>query len=503
MSKEPDKSMHRCADHATRARTPLAASGPFATSRADLHSVVTPPYGTAARGSAPTCNPVRPLRLIRNATVITLDDAVGEMPRADILIDGERIAAVGPDLTAAEAEIIDAADMVALPGFIDTHRHMWQGVVRHVFPDATLAEYFNNVLRALGPRYRSEDVYIGNLVSALSAIDAGVTTILDWSHIQNSPQHTDAAIAALRDSGMRAVFAYGQSRLAVEPRGKDRNHRYLDEVKRLRSRYFSSDDQLLTLAIAASGPSFSPVEDAVLEWQAARDNAARISVHLGLTPETRDRMHAMHRAGLLQSDTTYIHCTNMSDEVWQIIADTGGTVSLSASVEMQMGHGSPAVQQALDHGIRPSLSVDVETSAPNDLFTQMRTVFAAQRASVHERILAGGLRAPSTVTVRDMLDFAIVQGARANGLGHRTGALTPGKQADVILLRKDRVNVLPLRDAVGAVVLGMDTGNVDSVFVAGKALKRDGKLVGVDLRAIAARAVASQEYVLSGAAPLS
>lgn len=442
----------------------------------------------------------RQRQLIRNASVITVDPALGNLPRADVLIEGERIAAIGPDLSAADAQVIDGANMIAMPGFIDTHRHMWQGAVRQLFPDVTLNQYFEKVLMQLGPIYRPEDVYAGGLLSALSAVDAGITTILDWSHIQNTPQHTDAAIQALKDSGMRAVFGYGQPQLGhTKTLAEDHKHRFPGDIKRLRKQYFATEDQLLTLAMAADGPSFATADKATVEWNAAREVGARISVHLGITHDTLAKMQAMDKAGLLKSDTTYIHCTNLASDAWKIIAATGGTVSIAAAVEMQMGHGMPAIQESLDHGIRPSLSVDVETSSANDLFTQMRAVFALQRALVNDRIGKGEKHPPQLIGVRDVLEFATLQGARANGLERKTGSLTPGKQADLILLRRDRINVAPIADPVGAVVLGMDTGNIDSVFVAGKALKRNGQLVGVDLKALIARVTASQQYLRSRA----
>lgn len=439
-------------------------------------------------------------QIIRGASVISRDAKIGTLPVADILIEGDTIRAIGANLGAVDAEAIDGAGMIAMPGFVDTHRHMWQGAIRRVFPDATLGEYFGQVLAAIGPHYRPDDVHVGNLVSALSAIDAGVTSILDWSHIQNSPAHSDAAIAALQASGIRAVFGYGTPQTGDVAMSDDKKHRYPQDIKRLRATYFNSPDQLLTLALAADGPSFGPVEPAIAEWRAAREVGARISVHI-MGPQTLDNLKVMHGMGLLKDDTTYVHCTNLPDEAWQLLAATGGTVSISSSIEMQMGHGMPAVQAALDHGIRPSLSVDVETSAPNDMFSQMRSVLALQRLNANEAKTVDEARAPALLTASDVLDFATIEGARANGLAARTGSLTPGKQADILLLRTDRINSVPVRrsDPIGAVVLGMDTGNIDSVFVAGRALKRGGKLIGVDLPALTARATASQAYLLEKA----
>jgi cytosine/adenosine deaminase-related metal-dependent hydrolase len=159
----------------------------------------------------------------------------------------------------------------------------------------------------------------------------------------------------------------------------------------------------------------------------------------------------------------------------------------------------PAIQDALDHGFRPSLSVDID--APNDMFTQMRTVFGFQRALSRRYVAQGSDARSPMLKVEDVLEFATLAGAKANGLDHKVGTLAVGKQADVILLRTDRINVLPLKNPVGATVLGMDTGNVDSVFVAGRALKRSGALVGVDIRSISERALASQVYLLSANGP--
>jgi 5-methylthioadenosine/S-adenosylhomocysteine deaminase len=197
----------------------------------------------------------RPL-LIKGGCVLTLDRALGDFERADVLVEGRYIAAVRPDIDAPNAEIIDASEAIVMPGFIDTHRHMWQGILRNILPDASLQDYFQAVQRTIGPHYTPDDVYAGILISALGAIDVGVTTVLDWSHIQNSPEHSDANINALHDSGIRAVFGYGNPDTASGRFWEDTKHRFPDDIKRLRGQYFSSDDQLLTLCLASpSGPS--------------------------------------------------------------------------------------------------------------------------------------------------------------------------------------------------------------------------------------------------------
>lgn len=432
--------------------------------------------------------------LLKGGTVLTLDPTLGNFRGADVLIEGTKIAAVGPNLFGDGAETIDASNMIVMPGFVDTHRHIWEGLLRNIGADVPLEGrhgYVRFVLGKLAPAYRPQDAYAGNLISALGALDSGITTLLDWSHIQGSPEHTDAVIKALQDSGLRAVFAYGF------PWWGDWNDRQPSWFVRAAKEYFSSKDQLLTLALAAPGPEFVDFEVARDHWKLAREVGARLSVHVGVgTYGQEGKVQEMGEAGLLREDTTYIHCTTLNDTEIQMIVDTGGTVSLASPVEMMMGHGMPPIQKFLDRGLRPSLSVDVETNVPADMFTQMRSVISLQHALAFDQILTGKNHAPERITTRDVLAYATIEGARANGLEDKVGSLTPGKQADIILLRTDRINVLPINDPIGAVVWGMDTGNVDSVFIAGKAMKRKGELLHVDWNAVKKMVTDSRDYVV-------
>jgi cytosine/adenosine deaminase-related metal-dependent hydrolase len=432
--------------------------------------------------------------LLKNGCVLTLDSNLGNFTQADVLIEGSKIEAVRPNLAAADAEVIDASNTIVMPGFIDTHRHMWEGILRNIGVDVPLegeVSYLAFILNVLAPVYRPEDAYAGNLVSVLGAIDAGITTVLDWSHIQATPEHADAGIRALQESGIRAVFAYGYPWWKYPDPNQD------DWIRDVAKRYFSSKDQLLTLGMAPPGPEFTPFEMAKSQWELGREVDAHITVHVGVgTAGQHGKLAEMGRAGLLGSDTTYIHCTTLNDEEIQMIVDTGGTVSLASPVEMLMGHGMPPIQRFLDRGLRPSLSIDVETNVPGDMFTQMRSVMSLQRCLVFEQVLQGKDHCPDCITTRDVLEFATIEGARANGLEDKVGTLTPGKEADVIMLRTDRINVMPINDPIGAVVWGMDTSNVDSVFIAGKPMKRNGQLVGVDLNRIQKMVYESRDYVV-------
>ena len=447
-----------------------------------------------------------PRILLRGGIVLTLDDAIGDFTQADVLIEQGKIAAVAPRIQAGGAQVVNCSGMIVAPGFVDTHRHMWQGLLRQVGPDDLLLDYLQLMLMGFATHLTPEEVYLGDLVAALSAMNAGVTTILDWSHINTTPQHSDAVIQALRDAGIRAVYGYGPNFFHPNPA----TNPYPNDVFRLRTQYFSSEDQLLTLALAAAGPQFAGVPFAVVEWNTARQVGARITTHVGVgsdgpgfVKQLADALAAGGHQGL-GPDTTYIHSCTLTDQELDLIAATGGSFSLAVPIEMQMGHGMPPIQRALDRGIPISLSVDVETNQPTDMFAQMHGAFALQRGLKNQehlfrfQIPDPGLEEhrEKLLTTRDVLKLATIGGANATGLGHKVGTLTPGKQADVLLLDASSINVAPLTNATGAVVLGMDTSNVDSVLIAGKFVKRNGKLVGVNLNQVLKRAQAAHDALL-------
>ncbi|HEY7704131.1 MAG TPA: amidohydrolase family protein [Acidimicrobiia bacterium] len=426
-------------------------------------------------------------KLIKGGTVLSLDPHVGDFSPGDVLIEGDKILAVGPNLSNGEVELIDGSGMIVMPGFVDSHRHIWEGLLRNIGTDVPLegrTSYISFVLHKLAPAFRPEDCYIGDLVSALGAIDAGITTLLDWSHIQASPAHTDAIIQALKDSGLRAVFAYGF------PWYGKWEERQPSWFVRAATEHFSTSNQLLTLSLAAPGPEFTDFEITRDHWKLAREAGARITTHVGVGSYGQERkLEEFGFGGLLGPDTTYIHCTTLNDTEIQMIVDTGGTVSLASPVEMMMGHGMPPIQKFLDRGLKPSLSVDVETNVPGDMFNQMRSVISLQRA-----IAADQEKSP--VGAREILEYATIEGARANGLDSKVGTLTPGKQADIVMLRTDRINVTPLNDPATAVVTGMDTGNVDTVLIAGRMMKQGGKLLHVDWPAVRKQAQTARDHVI-------
>jgi len=427
-----------------------------------------------------------------------MDPAVGDLRGGDVLIDGEHIVAVAPRIEAPEAERIDAHNMIVLPGFVDTHRHTWQTCVRHRYADIDPQIYFAEMLGAKGAAFRTDDVYAGTLLGAVSALEGGITTMLDWSHVQNSPEHADAAILGLRDAGIRGVFAHGWPLVDGTSWMFDSQRGHPQDIRRLREQYFSSDDQLLTLAMAARGPEMAQRAVWLDDLRLARELDIRSSIHMGAYARngTVRAISQMHDAGVLGEDLTFVHCCFSAEDEIAMMADAGVSASLGVHCEMNaQGIGDIPFDRLLKVGIKPSLSGDTETKCSGDMFTQMRHAFAYYRSWMggnHSRIE----NAPATISLRDVLEFATLAGARANGLEHKVGSLSPGKQADILLIRGDDLNLTPVSDPVGAVVLAAHPGNVDTVFVAGRAVKRHGSMLHLDLDALRQRARQSQQYIL-------
>jgi 5-methylthioadenosine/S-adenosylhomocysteine deaminase len=436
--------------------------------------------------------------LIRGGHVLSVDPSIGDLPRGDVLIEDGRIAAVQPEIS-ADAEVLDADGFLVIPGFVDTHRHTWEAAIRGSAPNATLDDYFVEILDTFAPHYRAEDVYNSNLAGALECLNAGITTLVDWSHINNTPEHPDAAVQALREVGIRGQYAYGsantsladywyESKIAIP--GAD--------VRRIRDAHFSSDSGLLTMALATRGPGFCQDEVVRAEWALARELGIPITVHvaMGRLAGRFGMVKQLHDLGLLGADTTYIHCCYFSEEEWRLVADSGGTISIAPQVEVQMGHGWPPVMKAIEYGLRPSLSIDVVTTVPGDMFTQIRAAFGAERARVNAVAWQANEPVPETMlTARQMLEMATVNGAHVAGLEDRTGSLTPGKRADVVLLDARALNVAPVIDGAAAVTLSADVSNVDTVIVDGVVRKRHGRLLA-DVDDARRRVESSRDYLV-------
>ena len=440
--------------------------------------------------------------LLKGGTVLSVDPQVGDLPTGDVLIDGDTIAGVEPSID-ADAEVVDCTGRVLIPGFVDTHRHTWEAAIRNCAPNATLDDYFVEVLDTFAPLYRPEDVHASNVAGSLECLNAGITTLVDWSHINNTPDHPDAAVQGLQETGIRALYAYGSANTSIE------KYWYFspeaipgDDVRRIRDTYFSSDKGLLTMGLATRGPGFTQDQVVQSEWGLARELGIPITVHvnMGRLAGRYAMVEQLDRLGLLGPDTTFIHCCYFSEHEWQRVKDTGGTISVAPQVELQMGHGWPPVNKARQFGLRPSLSIDVVTTVPGDMFTQIRAAFGAERARVNAVTWELGTPTPETMlTARDMLTMATLDGAHVAGLEDRTGSLTPGKQADVVVIDATAIGVAPVHDPVAAVTLSADVSNVEHVIVGGVFRKRDFRLVA-DVKAAVSRVQASRDYLVAAAA---
>jgi 5-methylthioadenosine/S-adenosylhomocysteine deaminase len=420
--------------------------------------------------------------LLKGGVVLTLDPQLGDFAQADVLIEDGKIRAVAPGIAVSEeaAAIVDAGNRIVLPGFIDTHHHFYQGILRNILTNGLLnPDYNRDVSNTLTAAYRPSDVYAGVLVTALGMIDAGTTAAVDTSQVSHTPEHSDAGIAALKESGLRCVYAYS--------RGAGTGAQYPQDIARLQGTSFSTSDQLLTLALGGT-------LDAKI-FAVAREADVPTVSH-GVNGNTERTLVELGRMGLLRPGDEYIHCNHLSGIAWRLIRDTGGHVSLAPPIEMAMGHGMPAIQDAIDHGVRPSLSSDVDVTMAQDAFTIMRSAFTLQRLLSLQRARNGELNPPRLLTCREVLEFATIEGARCALIDRKVGTLTPGKEADIVMLAADRLNVWPLNNAPGVVVNLMNPGNVETVFIAGKVKKWRGNLVGVDTARVLRLAQAARDAVL-------
>jgi cytosine/adenosine deaminase-related metal-dependent hydrolase len=462
--------------------------------------------------------------VIRGGHVMSMDPKVGDFVNADVLVEGKKIAAVGPNLHAGDAGEIDARGKIVMPGFIDTHHHQFETALRSFLANGLLINdgsggpsadpnYFVYILLTFAPVYRPEDVYISELFGGLSQLDDGVTTVHDVSQIHHSPKHSDAAIQALFDTGRRAAFGFFESAGNVFT-GSNPDNQYPGDAPRIKKQWFSSTDQLVTMIMG--GEVYLPGYEKA--WNIGRALDLQVAAHI-LSPfsirPTLDLL-AKNKGGDsgtlgLGPDNLFIHMTGMSDLGWQAVKDHGVQVSVAFPIEMNMRHGIPPIIKMQSLGLEPSLSTDVEVTMTADFFTQMRVCMNMQREVVNQMVLEQGdfsppnqyptpaAGTPPLLTTRDVLRFATINGAKHLRLDKKTGSLTPGKEADIIILDATAINVAPLNNVPGAVVSLMDRTNVETVIVAGKVRKWKGKLLDVDLNNLRRQLENSRDDVFAAA----
>jgi 5-methylthioadenosine/S-adenosylhomocysteine deaminase len=397
--------------------------------------------------------------LIKGGCVVDMRPQPVVLRDTDVHVADGRIVAVGSGLGVPGAEVIDARERIVLPGFVDTHRHGWQSVLRAAALDIDLGGYLELVAGRLAPALDPTDVATASLLTGLECLDAGITTVQDYAHIAYTPEHASAAVEGLQASGVRAVFGYGRPVLA-EPQPWR-----AEDVKRVRTELLPDDDGLVTMRLAAVGPSYGDVEETVADWRLAQELGLRIAVHVGAGPVAHRPLALLRELRIAAPGTLYVHGNSLPDEELTLIADTGGALSITPAVEARMGHGAPTLGRVRALGVPAGLGIDVVTTVPGDMFAVMRAALLTVDAS-------GGERVP----MADVLAAATLGGAAALGMADRIGSLRPGSQADVVLLRTDAVSSAGGHDPIG-VAVNAHPGLVDTVLVAGRVVKRDGQLL--------------------------
>jgi 5-methylthioadenosine/S-adenosylhomocysteine deaminase len=427
--------------------------------------------------------------VFRNGLVLTMDDAHTVLPRGDVLVVGDKIENIGTDLEVPEGtEEIDASGGILMPGMIDTHRHMWQTAMRGYGADWTLTQYFVWYYLESGKLFRPEDIFAGNLLSAIEAVDAGVTTSVDWSHGLQTPDHADAAADALLSVPGRFVLAYGN--IQQGPWEWTNSPGFRDFVRR-------RADQLEGFQIAFDVPG-DPAFPEKAAFEAARELGVPVNTHVGVWGATNDNgVKMMHENGFMTPETIYVHAATLTADSYSRIAATGGSVSVSTESEQSAGQGYPPTWQLRKHGIPVSLSMDTSVWWSADLFAAMRATLSADRSREHmeahgkqETVTNHHLRAEHVV------EFATRGGAKAIGKDDKLGALTPGRQADIVLIKNDASPAMfPILNPYGHVVYQANRSDVHTVMVGGRIVKKDGALQDVDLAAARAKVEATVDYL--------
>jgi 5-methylthioadenosine/S-adenosylhomocysteine deaminase len=457
--------------------------------------------------------------LLRGGVVLSLDPKVGDFEKADVLIDGNKIAQIAPTIAADGAEVVDCSGTIVMPGFITTHHHQYETIQRSIIADGLLAgtwpqETYLSVVqniwtagRITDPAnpsaivwdlgrvpYDPEDCYISQLIACLSEISQGITTGTDTSQANHTPEHTDAMIKGLMDSGRRTVFAYSggtnRSDQGIPFEFPGAMNDTTKGIGRLAKTYFSSKDQLVTLGFAG-GPTAAFEGASYTGWQLGRAFGASMHNHVVGNPMGIVAAAADARNGMDWSDVTFIHATRWQDtpqaqigsgssgypsgnrsKAWEVVRERGAHVSIANLIEMQMRHGMPPFQEALNHGILPSLSPDVDTNMTTDPFSLMRGAFCLQRALANDLAFPesnpGGLPVPQLVTSRQVIEMATIAGAASNRVLDKVGTLTPGKEADIIVLEARSVSTWPMNNVPGTIVTMMNPSHVRDVLIAGK-----------------------------------
>jgi 5-methylthioadenosine/S-adenosylhomocysteine deaminase len=423
--------------------------------------------------------------LIKNGAIVSMDRKTGDL-RGDLLVENDCIAAIGPAIEASDAEIINASTMIVIPGLINSHIHTWETGLRGIAGDWTMPQYGQAMHRGLATHFQPDDIYIANLMGALTSINSGITTIVDWCHNNPTPEHTDAAIDGLQESGVRALFLHGSPKPNPKPGQKHFSEIPMPraEVERLLRGRLASHNARVTLGLAILGPTYSIYEVTRQDLQLARELDLVASMHVsGVTPVSPDGFKRIIADDLASDRTNIVHGNDLTDEELRQLTGHGVQFTVTADVELQMGFGNPLTGRLRALDAPMSVGSDVEISTRPDMFGIIRTTLQTQRNIDHMQSLRTTANALEkiSITCRDALAWATVNGAKMVRLDHRIGSLATGKQADIVLIRKEDLNMLPVHDPLSSLVTQAGVSNVDTVLIGGRVVKRDGQLLFVNI----------------------
>lgn len=424
--------------------------------------------------------------LIKSAAVITMDDAIGDLSAGDVLVEGSRIVDVRPSIDlgsgATETDIVDGTGRIVIPGLINAHMHTWQTGLRGYAANWTLLEYFRRMHAGLATVFRPEDIYIATLVGALNQINCGTTTLVDWCHNNPTPDHTDAAVRGLIESGIRAAFFHGSPK--PEPKPGEPHFSEIPhprrEVERLLAGPLADRDGLVTLGLAILGPHYSTLDVAMHDFRLARELKLIASMHQGGGPaKTPGGWEKLIEADLVGANVNIVHGNDLPDELLDRMVDLGVSFSVTPENEMIQGHGFPITGRLLKRGVRPTIGIDLESVLAGDLFSAARVALSMQRAldNAETRKASGTIPATTTIPAREALRWITTEGARMLGREDQIGSLTPGKLADLVIINATDLNLVPVHDPVATVVMQTSLANVEAVMIGGAWKKRNGRLL--------------------------
>ncbi|WP_262047657.1 amidohydrolase family protein [Bradyrhizobium sp. Bra78] len=430
--------------------------------------------------------------LIKSATVISMDDSIGDFSAGDVLVDGTRIVDVRPSIDlgsgAAETEIVDGTGRIVIPGLINAHMHTWQTALRGYAANWTLLEYFRRMHAGLATVFRPEDIYIATVVGALNQINCGTTTLVDWCHNNPTPAHTDAAVRGLIESRIRAAFFHGSPK--PEPKPGEPHFSEVPhprrEVERLLAGPLADRDGLVTLGLAILGPHYSTLDVAMHDFRLARELKLIASMHQGGGPaKTPDGWEKLIEAGLVGAGINIVHGNDLPDDLLDRLVDLGVSFSVTPENEMIQGHGFPITGRLLKRGVRPTIGIDLESVLAGDLFGVARVALSMQRAldNAESRKVSGTIPATTTIPVREALRWITIEGARMLGRDNQIGSLTPGKLADLVIINASDLNLFPVHDPIATVVMQTSLANIEAVMIGGSWKKRNGQLLVAGLEA--------------------